>query len=355
MNSTVSSSLSGNTRSLVAILYRVCFLTLHFAWLSMGCRQFCICVQTLLAILCFSIGTFAAEGNPGDQIRVITYNVQFLPDPASFRNERPEPEYRADQIAKQVSRFDVVALQETFHDKHRARIVEGIGKVWKKKLHTVASPTPKEFFTSGGCLLVSKTPFAVQHTTVFANFSKPADYGLRADGYAAKGVLHARVLRNAERNAENGDDFVDVFVTHLEARADNLRPLQYAEIATFVKKHSSADHPVLLLGDLNTRGSAEFRTDRTSQYSQLMEQLASAHAGRDWIDVWPHLQADSLGGTNKQESADIGKRIDYILLSNPMQSHTQLVPISVAVKLFQDAKVTALSDHNAVAAVLEWR
>ncbi len=317
----------------------------------MGCRLFRCGVLTLCAILCVPIGTVAAEKHASDQLRVITYNVQFLPEPASSRNERPNPEYRAAQIAKQVARFDVIALQETFHKTHRTQIVAGIKTAWAGELQMLASPTPNGFFTSGGCLLVSKTPIAAQHTTVFTNFSKPVDYGLRADGFAAKGVLHARVLRNSGKT----DDYVDVFVTHLEARADDLRPFQYAEIATFVKQHSSADHPVLLLGDLNTRGSAKFRSEQKSQYSQLMQQLASARSRCDWIDVWPHLQGDSLGGTTEQESADIGKRIDYILLSNPEQPHTQLVPISVAVKLFQDATVTALSDHNAIAAVLEWR
>jgi len=303
------------------------------------------------AALLLTAPSLADDSLAPETLRVITYNVQFLPDPVSDSNERPNPEYRAARIAEQVSHFDLIALQETFHDKRRAQIVEGIGKAWFGELQLVASPTPDGFFTSGGCLVVSKSPIAAQHTTIFSNYSKPAEYGLRADGYAAKGVLHARV----QRSAENTDDFVDVFVTHLEARADDLRPLQYAEIAAFVKQYSSADHPALLLGDLNTRGAAKFRSDPQSQYSQLMQQLASARSSRDWIDVWPHLRGDTLGGTTEQKSPDVGKRIDYILLSNPVPPHSQLVPISVAVKLFQDMKVTALSDHNAVAAELEWR
>lgn len=296
----------------------------------------------------------SADGSLAPEIlRVISYNVQFLPDPVSGRNERPHPEHRADRIAEGVSRFDLIALQETFHHQHRAQIVRGIDKLWSGEPQLVASPTPEDFFTSGGCLVVSKRPILTEHSTVFANYSKPADYGLRADGYAAKGVLHARVQRNSD-NADD-DDFVDVFVTHLEARADEIRPLQYAEIARFVKQCSSANHPVLLLGDLNTRGAAEFRSDPRSQYSQLMQQLATARSGHDWIDVWPYLQRDTLGGTTEQESSDVGKRIDYILLSNPEPPHSQLVPISVAVELFQDDRVTALSDHNAVTAELEWQ
>ena len=40
---------------------------------------------------------------------------------------------------------------------------------------------------------------------------------------------------------------------------------------------------------------------------------------------------------------------------NPAPPRPQLVPISVQVKLFQDSKVKALSDHNGVAAELEWQ
>jgi endonuclease/exonuclease/phosphatase family metal-dependent hydrolase len=282
---------------------------------------------------------------------VITYNVQFLPEPVSHRNERPDPVYRATRIAQLVSSFDVIALQETFHDAHRRQLLAEIGQARSGKLHTVASPTPTGFYTSGGCLIACRLPLTAQHSMVFTNYSKPADYGLRADGFAAKGVLHARI----GSPAPGADRLLDVFVTHLEARADRLRPRQYAELAEFVQLHGSADRPALLLGDLNTRGGEEFRKDPNSQYSQLMQQLATARSGHAWVDVWAELRGDSLGGTTKQESADIGKRIDYVLLSNPSRPHPQLIPRTVEVRLCQDPKVTALSDHNAVVAELEWR
>lgn len=309
---------------------------------------FCMLVQF---VLLYWSSAAPSTGVASDRFRVITYNVQFLPDPVSDHNERPDAEYRAASIAEKVSHFDVIALQETFNDTHRAIILDSLRQARSQQLFSVTSPTPEGFFTSGGCLLVSKTPLAAQHTMVFANYSKPIDYGLRADGFAAKGVLHARV----QRDTANADEFVDVFVTHLEARDDKLRPLQYGEIAEFVKLHSDEDHPVLLLGDLNTRGGVEFRRDPQSQYSQLMRQLAGARSGRAWVDVWPHLSGDALGGTTEQESSDVGKRIDYVLLSNPPLPKLQLKPVATAVKLFQDDRVTALSDHNAVTAELEWQ
>lgn len=309
----------------------------------------------LSAILCCPIPTPAqtkeTEETAADRIRVITYNVQFLPEPVSSKNERPQPSYRAKRIAEEAAGFDVVGLQETFHDTHRKEILDELGKVWDGKLVSFRSPTPEGFLTSGGCLLAARLPFAATGATVYVNFSKPQDYGLRADGFAAKGVVYARVLRDAT----TPDEFVDVFVTHLEARADHLRPRQYSELADFIRQQSSPRHPVLLMGDLNTRGSTEFRQDTQSQYSQLMRELQRARPDGQWIDVWPHLHGDALGGTTKQESADIGKRIDYLLISNPRPPQLQLKPISSEVELFRDPRVTALSDHNAVTAELEWR
>ncbi len=73
------------------------------------------------------------------------------------------------------------------------------------------------------------------------------------------------------------------------------------------------------------------------------------------VDVWPKLKGDSLGGTTDQRSSDQGKRIDYVIVGNPPRSIWELHPVSIHVDRFQDKKVTALSDHNAVAAEFHWR
>jgi endonuclease/exonuclease/phosphatase family metal-dependent hydrolase len=187
-------------------------------------------------------------------------------------------------------------------------------------------------------------------STVFANYSKPSVYGQRADGYAAKGVLHARIARSPD---EPGN-YIDVFVTHLEARADDLRPLQYKEMADFIRKTIDADHAVLMLGDMNTYGMIEFQEDPKSQYSQMMRALRGAHPQREVFDLWPTLNGDALGGTTEQESSEIGKRVDYILLGNPREGGVRLKPKRINVELYQDEQVGALSDHNAVVAELDW-
>ena len=85
-----------------------------------------------LAICC--AGAHAENPNT---ISFVSYNVQVLPPPASFANERPNPNYRAERIAEEVSKFDIVGLQEVFHPKHRRQIIAGLTKAWMKKPNRV--------------------------------------------------------------------------------------------------------------------------------------------------------------------------------------------------------------------------
>ena len=137
-------------------------------------------------------------------------------------------------------------------------------------------------------------------------------------------------------------------------RDDNLRPRQFKELAEFMRQESVPDHPILLLGDLNTYGMLEYQKDPTSQYSQLMRELNAARLNGGVIDVWPHLMGEARGGTTEQKSSEVGKRIDYIIVANPSPAAIQLKPLKIEVKLYQDDKVGALSDHNAVMAEFEW-
>lgn len=303
-----------------------------------------------------TIGIFAAvvlcgavPAQEPETLRVITYNVQFLPGSAGNQNERPDPEYRARRIAEEVAAFDIVALQETFDKAHRQIILDTLREQWNGQLNTVISPQPAGFFTNGGCLIATRLPIIESDAVVYKTFSSPADYGFRADGFAAKGGIFARIARSADRMG----DTIDVFVTHMEARADDLRPAQYKEMAAFIQAKSDPARPMILMGDLNTRGGVEFRNDPKSQYSVLMKALEGARPA-GVIDVWPALMGDALGGTTEQDSIESGKRIDYIIIGNPAEGQPSLSPISVKVNTYQDDRVVALSDHNAVEATLAW-
>ncbi|MCA9437066.1 MAG: endonuclease/exonuclease/phosphatase family protein [Candidatus Omnitrophica bacterium] len=289
-------------------------------------------------------------GSASTTLRVVTYNVQFLPGIASAKNERPNPFYRAERIAEEVSRFDIVALQEVFHEEHRAALLKKLDELWNGQTNLVISPKPEDRYTSGGCLIATRLPILATDSMVYKHYSAIEKYGLRADGFAAKGVIHARIARDGA----SPDDFIDVFATHLEAREDDLRPLQYKEAADFIRAKSDPNKPTLLVGDFNTYGMPKYWEDPESQYSRLMSILDQVRPGGRFLDIWRELMGTSFGGTTEQDSTEKGKRIDYIFLSNPIPPAIGLKPISIEVNLYQDPKVVALSDHNAVIAEFDW-
>jgi endonuclease/exonuclease/phosphatase (EEP) superfamily protein YafD len=86
----------------------------------------------------------------------------------------------------------------------------------------------------------------------------------------------------------------------------------------------------------------------------MMKNFGDARGEGGIVDTWVSLMGDKLGGTTEQESAEVGKRIDYILVGNPKPPAPQLKPASIQVNTYRDPQVTALSDHNAVAAEFQW-
>ncbi|HRK35041.1 MAG TPA: endonuclease/exonuclease/phosphatase family protein, partial [Candidatus Hydrogenedentes bacterium] len=275
--------------------------------MTLGIRLARVCGAALAA--CFATFAGVAQDTPAPgKLSVITYNVQFLPGIAAGQNKRPEPEYRVTRIVEETRKFDIVALQETFEVKHRTALKDGMKTAWNGQLNSVESPDEKGHVTNGGCLLMTRLPILATDAVVYKNFSKPKDFGFRADGFAAKGAIWARIARSAGAQ----DDFIDVFVTHLEARADELRPLQYAELAEFIKAKSAPGKPMLLLGDLNTAGMTAERANPESQYSVMMKAFGDARGEGGITDVWVTLKGDVLGGTTNQDSIETGKRIDYI-------------------------------------------
>ncbi len=295
----------------------------------------------------------AGQARSPHTVRVITYNVQFLPGLAAAANQRPDAPYRAQQLGELLSDFDIVGLNEVFEDAHREQIISSLRTTWGDDCAVVEGPMPVEAGRfNGGLALVTRLPVLATNSRIYKHFSKPADFGLRADGFAAKGMLHARIKRSADAH---DSDCVDVFVTHMEARDGSLRPLQYAELAAFVKSHANTDRPTVIMGDFNTRGAKKYREDSRSQYSQLAAALTDVLPDKVLLDLWPHHHGDALGGTSEQESSDIGKRIDYIMLAVPEHDRDRLQSTDVRVNPYLDSKVVALSDHSAVEADLIWK
>ncbi len=287
----------------------------------------------------------------GRTLKVITYNVQFLPGPGAIANKRKNPLYRAQQVGKLLADFDLIGFNEVFEQKPRELLLEQLKQAWGDHYQEVVIPKPNDDRFMGGLTIAGRSQFLETHHVLFSQGSSVKKYGLKADGFAAKGVLHARVWRGGEFPKT---EFVDVFITHLESKDDAIREIQYRELSDFVRQHSEPSHPTIVMGDMNTRGNPSYQKQSDSAYSRMLSIYNDARPERPFVDLWPSLHADKLGGTNEQESSDIGNRIDYIFLSNPPRGNSRLEAKSVRVNGYLDEKVGALSDHSAVEGELEW-
>ncbi|MBX7073768.1 MAG: sphingomyelin phosphodiesterase [Pirellulales bacterium] len=313
-------------------------------------RHLLIFVLTIAA-LSPSLGV-AQDLLKNGQLRVISYNVQFLPGVAAVANKRKDPNYRAQTIGEKLASFDIIGFSEVFESKARDRLVAPLRKAWGEQFQMTFSPRVKPNRFTGGLAIVSRLPFLETHVLTYTQSSSPEKYGLLADGYATKGALHARV---AVTSAKQAAESIDVFVTHLEAREDALRPSQYIELADFVRQHSSPERPAIMLGDFNTHGDPEDMANQESDYHLMVSRFAAARPESEFVDLWPALHPDQPGGTSEQDVDDAGSRIDYILLLNPRGTHPRLAPQSVTVNPYRDPKVVALSDHSAVEGVFRWQ
>lgn len=287
----------------------------------------------------------------GRTLKVISYNVQFLPGPAAIANKRKDPPYRGRTIGTLLGKFDIVGLNEAFEKRPRDLLLGQLQAAWGDHYQQVIIPRPDDGRFMGGLAIAARSRFLATDHVLYSQGSSPEKYGFAADGFAAKGVLWARVWRGGDTPKSQ---FVDVFITHLESKDNDIRVVQYRELADFVRKHADPDHPTIVMGDMNTRGNPSYQERSDSPYHLMMKTYNDARPERPFVDLWPALHPGELGGTNEQKSSDIGNRIDYILLSNPPAPHSRLEAKSVRVNGYLDPKVVALSDHSAVEADLEW-
>ena len=308
-------------------------------------------LPVLLFALPHDCSTASEPAGDGRTLKIITYNVQFLPGPAAFVNKRKEPLYRARTIGTKLAGFDLVGLNEVFEERPRNLLLEQLKTAWGHNYQDVVIPKPDDTRFMGGLAIAGRSTFLTTHHILFSQGSSIEKYGLGADGFAAKGVLHGRVWRGGTTPKTQ---FVDVFVTHLESKDNAIREVQYRELSDFVRREADPTHPTIVMGDMNTRGNPSYQEQGDSPYHRMMKIYNEARTGMPFVDLWSALHPGQLGGTNEQESSDIGNRIDYILLSNPPAEYSRLEPKSIRVNGYLDEKVTALSDHSAVEAELEW-
>lgn len=313
-----------------------------------------------LGVLAASLGAMLqAPAAQAEELDVIQYNVQFVA-PWDFSRASlghyPNTGERAHAIGRALACFDIVALNETINDSRRREILvamelaaPGCGKAprFEAGRHFEIFAGPKlapgenrlgsltalaDFAASEVPLaavddelaLISRLPIVERNMHVYG-------MGRGTDALAAKGVLHARVLGDGPAGGA-----IDVFATHLQANHSDIRRVQIAELARFIRAQSDPSLPALLLGDFNVDGGFAARWKADGEYRSLMRELTAL----GFLD--PGL---TLGGTDGWRR----RRIDHIFLRP-----RGLRPLELRIEGMRGPDDVALSDHAAVVARLRW-
>jgi endonuclease/exonuclease/phosphatase family metal-dependent hydrolase len=249
---------------------------------------------------------------------------------------RADGVYRAEHIAKEFVDYEIIGLCEAFDPKCQRALVESLQKQSGNAFHVVSSPLPpRSYLLGGGCLVLSKYPIESMEAITFDDASTFWSRGVFADGFAAKGAILARIRLPGPLRSRT---LLNCVVTHLEARSEECRIKQIAELAEFLRRHACG-HPTILMGDLNTSADSP-------AYNGLMDGLKID--GTPLRDAWSELR-DFGGGTSEPLVNDGGDRIDYILYA-PGRGECRMRLNGVNVRPLRDKRVGSLSDHAAVEA-----
>lgn len=280
------------------------------------------------------------------QVRLLFYNTHLLPAIAqTLAGHRGQDDYRTTAIAGQLDRYDLVGLCEVFEPRRRQEIIRILQQNSHNAFHAIEQPKPwGRHLIGSGLLLLSRYRIVGEpHFLTYKDASRVLTNGWKADGFAAKGAIHAQL-----RLSEHPPTHVDCFLTHLESVSSSARGEQIKELAGFIAAHVSPDRPAILMGDLNVTADFPLTAPSTAtEYGQLTSALLSGQ--QRFVDLWPAFYAER-GGTSDALALESARRIDYVFLSPPSTTGQLLEPISMRVEPFLDQKVKqgSLSDHAGV-------
>lgn len=277
-------------------------------------------------------------------LTAVSYNVHLLPSVAlPFAGERSAADYRAKKIADQLAGYDLIGLCEAFDATHRQTMIDQLQAHSDNGYHVAHGPGRSgSHLIGGGLLLLSKYPILETHTLTYQNATRLLTHGLKADGFAAKGALHVRVLVDLPSQLA-----VDCFVTHLDSQSASVRRLQLEEFCQFVSRYQHRDNPAVLLGDFNI--AADASADSESEYSNLTASIDRLRS-IPFVDA-AHRVTFGPAGSSDALAEDGGRRIDYLFYSNSANpAATQLARAQAKHLPLLDEQVPegSLSDHLAV-------
>ena len=184
---------------------------------------------------------------------IVQYNIMDRPYWVGQEGQRERvcriPQALARSIAAQ-EHVDALVLNESFSGAcaGELRLTDLLAFYgWQHHLPTISTWWKP---SNGGIFIASKWPIVTSQDMVYTACRFP-------DCLAAKGVQYARI----EKRVDGGTKRYHVFGTHMQAwggaAAAAVRSEQAREMAGFIQQQNIPfTEPVLLAGDLNTRGSA---------------------------------------------------------------------------------------------------
>ncbi len=265
--------------------------------------------------------TSGPDAGPGSGTsRVLTYNVQGLPDALSAA-ERPTLE-RMERIAPLLADYEVVGLQEDFDATNHDALIEGVphpAVAW------FDDPVSPDRVYGAGLSVLSSLGTPVE---VFESHYQQC-HGLldgASDCLASKGLLIQR-LELAE-----GIE-IDVYDTHHEAGGgpedDAARRSQVEEAIASIEG-LSAGRAVVFAGDFNLRWSDPEDLDELQLYADV-----------------------GLRDACREVSCPEDDHIDHVLLRSSEQLSLEVIAWSRE-EAFVDEDGADLSDHPAIVAEIAW-
>ena len=291
----------------------------------------------VLFTLLFSIVSNSVKAQstqtPADsnKLDILTWNLYMRPRMVFHNGQIKRAHAIVDELKDQ--NYDVVVLQETFDNKARNIIWNGL----KEKFpYQSGSPRKKYFYRlRTGVFIISKLPLTNIDNIFFSTCGG-------SDCFAVKGA----VLVNAVKNNHK----FQIIGTHLQAAdgkkmtGQKIRQIQYEEIKNqLMLPHAEAGVPQFFVGDMNTA-----KEDK-----------------KDYETLLSTMEVEDGNITGEEQYSDGGSRNDF----RDAESHPHLIDyifcrknggkVNFAqrtVKIFEhkwSKKHKALSDHFAVLAEVE--
>lgn len=264
------------------------------------------------------------------ELKILSWNLFMLPKPLNFSLQQTRAKMMAEFLPQ--SGHDIYLFQETFAGMTKKKL----SKAFKKSHpHQARLESDKKFphLLDSGLIVFSKYPFKVIGKDYYQKCTN-------TDCFAAKGVLLIEVTMPDKKK-------VQIATTHLQAwetqKAVEVRRAQLTQVKNLLAKHSQADIPQLLVGDLNIDG---FVPDEYPSTLNFLNMESAPLQGSQ-----PATNGYIIECYKKPGKDNTPQWLDHVWLKANQSKAVVLYRHALEYQgIFKKKKVCPLSDHRAVEA-----